>query len=65
MELVGVELEMLVNEQDALTTRPPPFIFGWQKDRKSSTRITLDTLHFLQIYLFLLDMLVKLCRTSS
>ena len=24
MALVGVELEMLVNEQDALTTRPPP-----------------------------------------
>ena len=24
MALVGVELEMLVNEQDTLTTRPPP-----------------------------------------
>ena len=24
MALVGVELETLVNEQDALTTRPPP-----------------------------------------
>ena len=24
MALVGVELEMLLNEQDALTTRPPP-----------------------------------------
>ena len=24
MALVGVELEMLVNEQDALTARPPP-----------------------------------------
>ena len=24
MALVGVELEMLVNEQDALTNRPPP-----------------------------------------
>ena len=28
MALVGVELEILVNEQDALTTRPPPRIIN-------------------------------------
>ena len=28
MALVGVELEMLVNEQDAQTTRPPPCAGG-------------------------------------
>ena len=27
MALVGVELETLVSEQDALTTRPPPYAF--------------------------------------
>ena len=26
MALVGVELERLVSESDALTTRPPPFV---------------------------------------
>ena len=28
MALVGVELETLVSEPDALTTRPPPFFLG-------------------------------------
>ena len=27
MALAGVELEMLVSEPDALTTRPPPLIY--------------------------------------
>ena len=29
MALAGVELEMLVSEPDALTTRPPPCAIGW------------------------------------
>ena len=28
MALAGVELETLVSEPDALTTRPPPCLFG-------------------------------------
>ena len=28
MALVGVELETLVSESDALTTRPPPCVSG-------------------------------------
>ena len=28
MALVGIELETLVSEPDALTTRPPPYMFA-------------------------------------
>ena len=34
MALVGVELETLVSEQDALTTRPPPYAKAFASLRK-------------------------------
>ena len=47
MALVGIELETLVSEPDALTTRPPPFVlilflFGNYK----VTNIVLTLWHF-------------------
>ena len=37
MALAGVELETLVSEPDALTTRPPPWALAWilQYDEKN------------------------------
>ena len=39
MALVGVELEMLVSEPDALTFRPQPFVLSNRSKRKKSTKM--------------------------
>ena len=46
MALAGVELETLVSEPDALTTRPPPCLVTLnQTDRKYKLSLTLAKFH--------------------
>ena len=40
MALVGVELETLVSEPDALTTRPPPCFCGIDSEINSSRALS-------------------------
>ena len=47
--IAGVELETLVSEPDALTTRPPPML---KIDRSFKTNVALESDVYVYLYVF-------------